>query len=352
MPGATGSLEVRCPGEYRERVMTRTTRIGTLIEQQGVVLLPGCHDALSARVLAQAGFAAGFISGYGVAAALLGQPDVGLLSSTELVDVARRICAAAAPLPILADADTGGGNALNVQRTVRELVAAGAAGCILEDQQWPKKCGHMRGKKVVAVEEHVQKIRAARAAAAGADFFIVGRTDARAVHGLADAIERANAYVDAGADATFVEAPRSDDELGSIGAETRGLRLANMIEGGATPLHTPEELRDLGFHLVLHPVAPVYAAARALSAVYRQLREHGPLGGDGEHRFHGGTAYHPRLLVQLLVLSVVHVVQEPSEHRCGEGSAGALRVGRLLDIHHGNGSVHADRPASGAGAGS
>jgi 2-methylisocitrate lyase-like PEP mutase family enzyme len=255
--------------------MVHNSRIGAIVERQGVVLLPGCYDALSARVLAKSGFEAGFISGYAVSAALLGRPDVGLVTSTEVVEVARRICAAARSVPIVADADTGGGGPLNVQRTVRELVAAGAAGCILEDQVWPKKCGHMRGKRVVPVEDHVQTLRAAKAAAGEADFVIVGRTDARAVASLDEAIARANAYAAAGADATFVEAPESDDELRAIGGQTQGLRVANMIEGGKTPLHTPAELGEMGFHLVLHPVAPIYAVARALLDVYGNLRREG-----------------------------------------------------------------------------
>jgi 2-methylisocitrate lyase-like PEP mutase family enzyme len=260
--------------------MERASRIGAVVERQGVALLPGCYDALSARVLAKSGFTAGFISGYAVSAALLGRPDVGLVTSTEVVEVARRICAAAPSVPIVADADTGGGGPLNVQRTVRDLLAAGAAGCILEDQIWPKKCGHMRGKRVVAVEEHVQTLRAARAAVGDADFFIIGRTDARAVASLDEAIARANAYAAAGADASFVEAPESDDELRAIGGQTRGLRVANMIEGGKTPLHSPAELGEMGFHLVLHPVAPIYAAAKALIDVYGQLRREGSTRGS------------------------------------------------------------------------
>jgi 2-methylisocitrate lyase-like PEP mutase family enzyme len=259
--------------------MRSTTRMGAAIDRAGVVLLPGCHDALSARLLARAGAAAGFISGYGVSASLLGHPDVGLLTASELVEAARRLCAAAAPVPLLADADTGGGGPLNVQRTVRELMAAGAAGCILEDQHWPKRCGHMAGKQVVPVEEHVQKIRAARDAVGDADFVIVARTDARAVAGLEQALARANAYADAGADATFVEAPESDEELAAIGARTPGWRVANMIEGGRTPLHSPSELGQLGFQLVLVPVAPVYAAAHALQELYAQLAEHGTTQG-------------------------------------------------------------------------
>jgi len=251
---------------------TSTTRIAAAIEAGGVLLLPGCHDALSARLLARAGFEAGFISGYAVSATLLGKPDVGLLTPPEMAAAARRICEAAGDIPIIADADTGGGNVLNVRRTVSDLIAAGAAGCILEDQQWPKKCGHMQGKRVIPMAEHCQKILAAREVVKkNDDFVIIGRTDARAVHGLDEALRRANAYVEAGADGSFVEAPRSEDELRIIGQETAGFRVANMVEGGATPLLTPAELEALGFHLVLHPVAPLYASARAQSDIYRHL---------------------------------------------------------------------------------
>lgn len=257
-----------------------STRIQRAIDAEGVVLMPGCYDALSARILARLEFSAGFISGYSVSAGHLGRPDVGLLTPTEMADAARRICRAARPVPIIADADTGGGNPLNVERTITELIDAGAAGCFLEDQVWPKKCGHMKGKRVIPMQEHVEKIRAARDAIGDADFFLVGRTDARAATGLGDAIARANAYKDAGADGTFVEAPQDDDELRTIAAETPGPRIANMIEGGKTPLHTPDELRELGFQLIVHPLTPLYAATRAMLDVLGQLRAEGSTRSD------------------------------------------------------------------------
>ncbi len=255
--------------------MPSSTRIKKAIDREGVVLMPGCYDALSARILARLEFSAGFISGYSVSAGHLGQPDVGLLTTTEMADAARRICTAASPVPIIADADTGGGNPLNVQRTIRDLISAGAAGCFLEDQLWPKKCGHMSGKRVIPLEEHVEKIRAARDVIGEADFFLVGRTDARAAVSLDDAIRRANAYVEAGADGSFVEAPRDESELVTIAKETRGPRVANMIEGGKTPLYTPEELRELGFELIVHPLTPLYAAARGMLDVLGELKQKG-----------------------------------------------------------------------------
>ncbi|CAA7013469.1 unnamed protein product [Microthlaspi erraticum] len=254
------------------------TRIHRLIEEQGIVLMPGCYDALSAAIVQQTGFSAGFVSGYALSASLLGKPDFGLLTPPEMAATARSVCASAPNIPIIADADTGGGNALNVQRTVKDLIAAGAAGCFLEDQAWPKKCGHMRGKQVIPAEEHAAKIASARDAIGDADFFLVARTDARATSaksGLEDAIARVNLYMEAGADASFVEAPRDDDELKEIGKRTKGYRVCNMIEGGVTPLHTPEELKEMGFHLIVHPLTALYASTRALVDVLKTLKEHG-----------------------------------------------------------------------------
>ncbi|KAI5056718.1 hypothetical protein GOP47_0028536 [Adiantum capillus-veneris] len=254
------------------------TRFHKLIQENGVVLMPGCYDALSAVIIQNAGFDAGFISGYALSASLLGKPDFGFLTPPEMSMNARFICASASKIPIIADADTGGGNALNVQRTVKDLIAAGAAGCFLEDQVWPKKCGHMRGKQVIPAEEHAQKIAAARDAIGDNDFFLVARTDARATsakNGLEEAIARANLYMEAGADASFVEAPRDDEELKEIGKRTQGYRVCNMLEGGITPLHTPEELKDMGFHLIVHPLTALYATARALVDITKSLKEKG-----------------------------------------------------------------------------
>lgn len=254
------------------------TRIHRLIEDKGCVLMPGCYDALSATLIERAGFGASFCSGYAVSASLLGKPDFGFLTPPEMASTARRVCDAAPKLSVIVDADTGGGNALNVTRTVKDLISAGAAGCFLEDQAWPKKCGHMAGKQVIVAEDHAAKIAAAREAIGDADFFLVARTDARstsAKYGLQDAIARANLYIEAGADGCFVEAPRNDEELKEIGRRTNGYRVANMIEGGITPLHTPEELRDMGFHLMKHPLATVYAASRALVNVLNALKEKG-----------------------------------------------------------------------------
>lgn len=258
------------------------TRIQKAIEEDGIVLMPGCYDALSAAIVQKTGFSTGFISGYAVSASFLGKPDIGLLTPPEMAAAARSICAAAPLIPIIADADTGGGNALNVQRTIRDLIAAGAAGCFLEDQAWPKKCGHMRGKQVIPAEEHAAKIAAAKDAIGDADFFLVARTDARATSsekGLADAIARVNLYMEAGADASFVEAPRDDDELKEIGCKTKGYRVCNMLEGGTTPLHTPEELKGMRFHLIVSPLTTLYASARALIDILKTLKDKGTTRG-------------------------------------------------------------------------
>lgn len=251
------------------------TSIGSLLEEKGILLAPGVYDALSARIARRAGFEALFVSGYSVAAASLGEPDVGLLTQTEVIAAARRICAAV-DCPVIVDADTGYGGVVNVVRTVRELMAAGARGCFLEDQVWPKRCGHMKGKKVIPADEHVQKLRAAVEARGSGDFFIVARTDAREATGrLADAIGRARAYREAGADALFVEAPQSLDELKEISRQLPPPFVANMLEGGVTPILDREELRDLGFQIAVFPLTGLFAAARAQTEVFEHLRRHG-----------------------------------------------------------------------------
>ncbi len=250
------------------------TRIHRILEQVGAIAFPGVYDTLSAIISQRVGFPMGFVSGYSVAAASIGEPDLGLLTQTEMIDRARRICGSV-EIPIIVDADTGYGNPLNVHRTVRELIAAGAAGCFLEDQVWPKRCGHMQGKRVVAREEYVDKIRAADDARAGRDFFIVARTDALAVHGLDEAIARIVAAREAGADASFVEAPGSLELLAEIGRRAPKPVVANMVEGGRTPVLPKRQLAELGFQLILYPLAGIYAAARAIQSIYEVLRDQG-----------------------------------------------------------------------------
>ena len=259
-----------------------TTRISRILDDVGSIAFPGVFDTLSAKIAERVGFPMAFVSGYSVAATAIGEPDMGLLTQTEMVERARQICASV-HIPIIVDADTGYGNPLNVFRTVNELIAAGAAGCFLEDQVWPKKCGHMRGKRVIERDEYMQKIRAAVEARAGRDFFIVARTDALAVEGIDEAVARVTAARAAGADASFIEAPDSLERLAEIGRRSPAPNVANMIEGGKTPVLPKDELAELGFHLILYPLAGLFAAARAIELMYQKLRADGTTLGE-EHR--------------------------------------------------------------------
>ena len=260
------------------------TRVHAVLEKHQAAVFPGVYDALSAKIAERAGFELAFVSGYAVSATYIGEPDIGLLTQTEIVERARRICRGV-EMPIIVDADTGYGNALNVARTVRELIDAGAAGCFLEDQQWPKRCGHMRGKKVVGRGEYLARIRAAVDARRDADFFIVARTDAIADGGLDEAVARAEAARAAGADATFIEAPRSPDELAAVGRRAPKPTVANMVEQGRTPLRSRDELAALGFQLILYPLTGLFAAARALETAYGRLLAEGDTAGYEDQLF-------------------------------------------------------------------
>ena len=254
--------------------MPAVSRILTLLDKHQTLIFPGVYDSLGAKIVEKAGFPLTFISGYSVAATHLGLPDFGYLTQTEMVGAAKRVCGAV-HIPVIIDADTGYGNALNVMRTVRELIEAGAAGMFLEDQVWPKRCGHMKGKRVISVEEQIQKIKAAASARADRDFFIVARTDARQVNGLNDAIARCRRYKEAGADALFVEAPRSTEELATMGKELPPPLVANMLEGGATPLLTQHELSSLGFQLIVCPLTALYASAKAMQDMFSLIKTAG-----------------------------------------------------------------------------
>jgi methylisocitrate lyase len=247
------------------------TRVQAILDRQGAIVFPGVYDTLSAKLAARAGFPMAFISGYSVSATAIGEPDLGLLTQTEIVERARRVCRSV-EIPIIVDADTGYGNPLNVVRTIRELIDAGAAGCFLEDQQWPKKCGHMRGKRVIERGEYLDKIRAAVDTRGDADFFIVARTDALAAVGLDEAIARVTEARALGADASFVEAPNSMEELAEIGRRAPAPVVANMIEKGKTPVLPKQTLVELGYHLILYPLAGLFAAAHGLAAIYEKIR--------------------------------------------------------------------------------
>jgi 2-methylisocitrate lyase-like PEP mutase family enzyme len=251
-------------------------RIRSLLAGGAPVLMPGVWDALSARMAARAGFEVHFLSGYATSATLLGLPDFGYLTQGEMAEVARRVCGAAPEAAVIVDADTGHGNALNTIRTVELFESAGGAGIFLEDQVWPKKCGHMAGKRVVPREDWLAKLRAA--VDTRDSLYVVARTDARAAVDLAEACERARMAIDVGVDAIFVEAPESTDEMEAIAKATPGVvRVANMIEAGRTPLLTPAELHDLGFDLIVSPLTGLFAMARALEEAYGVLRDEGSL---------------------------------------------------------------------------
>lgn len=238
--------------------------------------MPGVWDALSARMAVQAGFGTVFVSGYATAGTMLAVPDFGYVTQTEMSDVARRVCRTAPGAAVVVDGDTGHGNALNTRRTVELFEAAGAAGIFLEDQVWPKRCGHLRGKRVVPTGEWLAKLQAALDQRE--DLFVVARTDARAAVGLDEACERARRAADLGVDAIFVEAPESIEELQAVAAAVPDVvRVANMIEAGRTPLLTPAELHDLGYDLVVSPLSGLFAAARGLGNAYRVLHDEGTL---------------------------------------------------------------------------
>jgi len=246
-----------------------------LSQTQKPVILPGVYDALSARIAEMSGFQAVIVSGYATSASLLGLPDFGLLTQTEVVHTARYV-AQAVKIPVIADADTGYGGPINVIRTVKELEAAGVQGMIIEDQLWPKRCGHMTGKKVITVEQYEQKLIAALEARQNpASFLITARTDARAPLGLDEAIKRANRYHELGADAIFVEAPQSREELKAIRDNVPGPLVANMIEGGLTPVLSLDEFEELGYQFVGFVLSSIFAAARAISDVLAILKKDG-----------------------------------------------------------------------------
>ena len=254
--------------------MNKAEMIRRLLKEKGQLIMPGVYDALSAKIASKTGFEVIFITGYSLAATMLGEPDFGILTQTEMLSAAQRICSVT-DVPVIVDADTGYGNAINVIRTVDELISIGAGGMFLEDQVWPKRCGHMKGKQVIPLEEQLKKLRAATDTKKERDFFIVARTDARQALGLNEAITRGIAFKQAGADAVFIEAPETKEEMHEISRNVPGPLVANMLERGVTPLMRPQELRDLGFDLVVWPLTPVYSVAKSLTEVYQTLRREG-----------------------------------------------------------------------------
>jgi len=259
--------------------MTRTERLRSYLEGPEILVLPGVYDCIGAKLVEQLGFQVVFTSGYGLSGSVLGRPDFGFLTATEMLHSVGHIAGAVA-LPVVADIDTGYGNPLNVLRTVSDVVRAGASGVILEDQDWPKKCGHFEGKRIISMEEHVEKIHAAVEARGNSQLVIIGRTDSRATHGLDEAIRRGWAYFEAGADVVFIEAPQSVEELLTIASAFPDVPLfANMIEGGKTPLLSADELQKMGFKIVVFPLAGLFAASRAMIDVFKFIRENGTTAG-------------------------------------------------------------------------
>jgi len=245
------------------------------IKKRGeIIVLPGVFDALSAKIAQHVGFEAMFQTGYGSAASLLGLPDFGFLNAGENIENARRIIRAV-DLPVIVDVDTGYGNPLTVWKIVNDLIAYGGSGIFLEDQVWPKRCGHMRGKEVIGADEYIQKLRAALAASSNKDFTIVARTDARAPLGFDEAIERGKMYYKEGADVVFVEAPQSEDELREIPKKIDAPLLANMIENGVTPNFSANELKSMGYSMAVFPLSGLYGATYAMKKIFSHLKKNG-----------------------------------------------------------------------------
>ena len=246
----------------------------SMLKSKKSLVIPGVYDAIGAKIAEKVGFDVMFQTGYGTSATLFGMPDYGFIGATETVDNARRICRAVS-VPVIVDSDTGYGNALSVWKLVKELELSGASGIFLEDQRWPKRCGHMQGKEVIPQEEYTEKLGAAIDARESKNFIIVARTDARATEGLDAAIERGIQNKKTGADAVFIEAPRSIQEMKRIGKEINAPLVANMIEGGATPLSSAEELNKIGFKIILYPLSVLFANTFAAMNILKELKNTG-----------------------------------------------------------------------------
>ncbi len=249
-------------------------RLQALISAPGLRVMPCCFDALSARLIERAGFDLTFMSGFAVSATRLGLPDAGLISNSEVLDQGRNICDAVS-IPVIGDADTGYGNAMNVKRTVKGFASAGFACAMIEDQLAPKRCGHTRGKQVVGRDEALARVRAAvdaREETPG-DILVMARTDARATDGLDEALERCRLFADAGADILFLEAPRSEDEMQTFCRELPGPKMANLVEDGDTPILPPERLETIGYRIAAYPLTLLSSAVRAMQESLAALAE-------------------------------------------------------------------------------
>jgi len=253
---------------------TKAAIIRELLSQPGLVLMPCCYDAISARLVERAGFGLTFMSGFAVSASRLGLPDTGLISYGEMVEQGRNICAAVS-IPVIGDGDTGYGNAMNVKRTITGYAGAGFGGIMIEDQVAPKRCGHTRGKQVVGREEAVARIRAAVDARAesAADIIIIARSDARETHGLDEALWRMQAFEDCGADVLFLEAPRSEEEMLKFCTTLKGIKMANMVEQGITPFTPPSRLEEIGYKIAAYPLTLLNAAVSAMQTALDDLKK-------------------------------------------------------------------------------
>ncbi|EIJ41014.1 PEP phosphonomutase-like enzyme [Beggiatoa alba B18LD] len=252
--------------------ITPAQRLRNLLQQPNILLIPACFDALSAKLIEKAGFSAIFMSGFAVSASRLGLPDTGLISYGEMLNQGQNICSAVTT-PVIGDGDTGYGNAINIKRTVKGYAQAGFACIMLEDQLAPKRCGHTKGKQVVSRDEAFTRIRAAvDAREEGHDILIMARTDARETEGLEEAIFRTQTFVELGADITFLEAPRSIAEMQHYCQQVQGYKMANMVEQGKTPILSPAELQNIGYHLVAYPLTLLNTAMQAMQQALQQLK--------------------------------------------------------------------------------
>jgi 2-methylisocitrate lyase-like PEP mutase family enzyme len=264
---------------HQPRIVSPAQKLRQLLAAPGILVISACYDALTARLVEQAGMPATFMSGFGVAATRLALPDTGLISYGEMVDQGRNICSAVT-IPVLGDADTGFGNPLNIRRTIDGYRRAGFACAMIEDQATPKRCGHTAGKDVIERDDALQRIRAAvDAREAGADILILARTDARATHGLSEAIERCNAFVDLGADITFLEAPRSREEMERYCRDVPGPKMANLVENGQTPLLPARQLEQMGFAIAVYPLTLLNASVAAMQKALACLKKGAPVQG-------------------------------------------------------------------------
>jgi len=254
--------------------LKKSTILKKMFKEPGIIIALGAYDAWSARLIEKAGFSAVYMTGYGVSASVLGKPDIGLLTMSEMVTQAKNI-ASAVDIPLIADGDNGYGGTLNVIRTVQEYEQAGVAAIQLEDQIFPKRCGHMEGKQIISKDEMIAKIKAAVYARQLEDFVIIARTDARAINGFEDALDRVKNYVEAGADVIFLEAPESEDEMKKVSEIIKVPLLANMVENGKTPFLKERKLEEMGYKIAIYPVSTLYTATKAILDLLKGFKKNG-----------------------------------------------------------------------------